>query len=184
MALCMYLQRQVCLFHSWPNIYVECSYIWFLMRCGSHCWFELVNLEKNRFVPFFCGTRILNSTLSLFLLGICLEPSTFPSLWWLSSTPWPTSPTSPPWPPRSCCPPTLWQWWVALQLLQGQIFFFFFYKRALYILSDVVSFWDWAVFCSEETLFKNWSSFLEPRRVRRNGHEFSLWLGFLNLNLT
>lgn len=40
-------------------------------------------------------------------LGTFLVPSTFLSHWWPSSTPWRTSPTSPPWPQRSCWHPML-----------------------------------------------------------------------------
>lgn len=95
--------------------------------------------KKNHIVPFSVEPVFWILLLSLFLLGTCLGPSTFPSLWWLSSTPWPTSPTSLPWPLRSCCPPTLWQWWAALQLLLAQIFLWCSVK------SDA-SFWGWAVF--------------------------------------
>lgn len=146
MAPSMHLHRQVCLFHNWLNICEECPCIWFLMRCGPHYCFELVDLKKITLSLFSVEPEFWILLLSLFLLGTCLGPSTFPSLWWLWSTPWPTSPTSLPWPLRSCCPPTLWQWWAALQLLQGQIFL---NKRALYIPLKQ----EWCLFLRLSTFF-------------------------------
>lgn len=125
MAPSMHLHRQVPQLskHLWRmSVYLIFDEMWtsLLFWTGwlkkkkkkSHCPFFLWN-QNFEFYSYHC-----------FLLGTCLGPSTFPSLWWLSSTPWPTSPTSPPWPLKSCCPPTPWQWWAAFQLLQGQIFFF------------------------------------------------------------